>query len=103
MEHRIGLANGGKPSHEVDQLLMLISQSPIDQTDFIVLAIGVVIPFLRARELLACEHVAHLPQTKRTNRGIIRLSFHTRLPPVTIRFPYPTLFRSRRHADVHVA
>src|SRR5688500_2004755 len=80
-QDREAVAQPGQLAHEVDQALGAVVVVPVDPADLVVLAVGIVVAVLRARELVAGqqhrralrqeqrgEHVLHLALAQRANR-----------------------------------
>ena len=105
MQHRMLKPQMDQLRYEFEQVLLILVQIPVRPGDRIVLAVGVVVALLGARNLIATadhrnalaeqqcgEHVAHLLLTKLVNILDGRRTLNTAVPRTVVAFAVPVAF-----------
>src|SRR5919205_2178314 len=93
-------ADAQETLREVEQRALLVAPRPVEPADLVVLAVGVVVPALRAAILVACddhgrtlrqqhgrEQVTALPTSQRVDALVVRGAFDPAVPRVLVIVP----------------
>ena len=96
-EHRVLLVQRNQLPNEAQRVEVQVFRSPIDPADFVVLAIGIVVPALSVPDLISCEQhgdalrkqdccheVPLLPCPKLIHLGIITRPFGSAIPTAVV-------------------
>src|SRR5436305_8582005 len=109
LQARMALAERNHLFEEAEQIMILFHEMPIEPTDLIILAVGVVVSLLGTSDFIAShKHRDALGEQKNSckildlalaqclNVRIVRLSFHTTIPAqiiiITIPIPFAIAF-----------